>query len=535
MAISVGLELGASVVRAVSLERRGATTHLLASSQVPCAGSSTDELVEAIVQVRKALPITHPVVVGIPTGSAIVTTVQPLIVNRQRPSLGIQFELQQQLPYEVAQSVWHYHWLSPNGHSALSTARLPTTLSAVVAATKRTVLEEYLEVFRRAKLSVQTVGVTALAAANAWIQQLDPGSAPQGILLCLDGSTLEWIVMNASGLHIFPVLLPVASLAPVPNAGPADAGQGGSSRDVEEGHVLSAVKASLSELQEQLALNPSTTVWLVGAFSAAPQVVEALKRDLGCRVELLSPARTVKINPTRVQSPESFAVAVGLALQGVGLARLPVNLMVEASRRRRVGQMRLSARSASVVCAGLAIGFSAQGMLTTLKTRQAVLQHLLAQERTYQKLRPEVRTLLQHHAQLEARLQQLEGLVLDRGILIQAFQQVTEAMPDDVWFTTLELSKGAALEGVVEGYSRSFQGVTRLMDQLKSSVGWTSVKPLATTVTTDAATGKEQVAFTVQLQQPFPPPAPPTTPRSEASASRAPASHPAGKPRKGQR
>ena len=62
------------------------------------------------------------------------------------------------------------------------------------------------------------------------------------------------------------------------------------------------------------------------------------------------------------------------------------------------------------------------------------------------------------------------------------------------------------MDGVIEGYARSFQGVTVFMDRLKSLAGWTTVKPLGTTVTTDPATGKELVAFMVQVQRPMVPP-----------------------------
>jgi hypothetical protein len=41
------------------------------------------------------------------------------------------------------------------------------------------------------------------------------------------------------------------------------------------------------------------------------------------------------------------------------------------------------------------------------------------------------------------------------------------------------------------------------MDQLKSSVGWSTVRPLATTVTTEPATGVELVAFTIQIHHKF--------------------------------
>ncbi len=54
---------------------------------------------------------------------------------------------------------------------------------------------------------------------------------------------------------------------------------------------------------------------------------------------------------------------------------------------------------------------------------------------------------------------------------------------------------------MVEGYAKSFQGMNRLMEQLKATGSWASVKPIATAVTTDATTNQQLIAFTVQAQQ----------------------------------
>jgi Tfp pilus assembly protein PilN len=154
-------------------------------------------------------------------------------------------------------------------------------------------------------------------------------------------------------------------------------------------------------------------------------------------------------------------------------------------------------------------------MATVLERRQALLQNLIQKEQTYQTLRPEVRALLQRQAKLEHRLNQLQELARARTLVIQVVHRLVEVLPDEIWLTRLELSKdlpaataaqaGGTLDGTLEGYASSFQSLTRLMDQLKTSVGWTTVKPLATAVTMDPQTGKEAVAFTVQVQQPLKP------------------------------
>jgi hypothetical protein len=105
MAISIGLELGDSILRAVILEQQETRVRLIAQAQLPWSGEAAHDLTASLTQLRKTLPIAHPVVVGIPTSCAIVTTVQPLVVHRKRAALAVEFELQQHLPYDADQAV----------------------------------------------------------------------------------------------------------------------------------------------------------------------------------------------------------------------------------------------------------------------------------------------------------------------------------------------------------------------------------------------------------------------------------------------
>jgi Tfp pilus assembly protein PilN len=166
--------------------------------------------------------------------------------------------------------------------------------------------------------------------------------------------------------------------------------------------------------------------------------------------------------------------------------------------------VRNAAWSVGALALGAGIVLAGQAMLASLQQREATLQRIVAQERTYQTLRPEIRALMQQQVSVEQRLAQLRELGWRRMLVSEAMQRVAEALPDDAWLVTLDLAKeDRELTALLEGYARSFESVTRLMDQLKSAVGWSKVKPLATTVHTDAE-GKEQILFAVTSQQPLP-------------------------------
>ena len=515
MPACVGLELGDRVVRAVTLERQGSKVRLTSRAEVAIAGDSPDAAVAAVKRLRKTLPITHPVIVGLPTRLAVVATVEPLVVNRQRANLAIQFELQEHLPYEASQAVWHYHWLNgsvPPKH-------------AVVAALKRSLLEERITICQRAGLAVQAVGVTCIASVNAWLRQTGSAELARGLLLHVDGAMLEWIAVSPSGLHVSPMLLsgPISGLA---QSGPGQAPY------VEQ--VRDAIKTSWEHVQEQGYLSPPAAgaagpvspagaygagqaLWLSGDSTSFPQLSELLKRELGCRIEILNPSRVASSAPGKAAG-ESLVVACGLALQGLGLARIPMNLLAEIMQARRVKYVRRATAAISWVLALLAAGFAANGMMAMLRARQALLDRLTKQEQQYHTLRPDIRAMLQVQEQYRKRLQQLAELASARPLAIQAFRQLVEVLPEEAWLTKVELTKGRTVEGSLEGYAKSFQGVTRLMDQLKSTVGWPTVKLLGTNVVTDPTTSKELVVFTVQLQQPLA-----NTPAAEGQAPAEPA------------
>jgi len=148
------------------------------------------------------------------------------------------------------------------------------------------------------------------------------------------------------------------------------------------------------------------------------------------------------------------------------------------------------------------------GMMEVRARRTRMFETLERQERLYQSLRPEVQTLLRRQQRLQERSAQLEQLVAERTVLAQVLAQVVAALPDSAWLTKFEGSNDAGVAGMIEGRARSFQDVTRFLDQLKTVASMTAVKPLSTNVITDDVTKKEVIAFSAQIERKPVPPSP---------------------------
>ena len=498
--MSVGLEIGSAAVRAVLLDPRSKPPRLLAAVGVPWNGTGGDDLLRAIQQVRRALPIKSPVVLGLPTPSAIITTVRPLLVSRARSDLAVRFELQQQLPSDVSQTAWHYHWLSRNGGTQAGPGP-----AAVVAAVKRSIVQERLAVCQRAGVSVKGVQVNALALANAWWQAGGPGGQAASVVVRLDGQLLEWLIMTSSELYVFTSLLPAPASA-LGGSGHESTGasliRAGLSQAGQD-QLVAWLKTSWEGLQKHLASVaggfPSiSTAQLAGDTSRYPTCAEGLQRAIGCAVQPFSLQTIVRAE----KRGDEFVAACGLALQGGGRAPLSLNLVEGAVRAARAARVNRVSQLLGVLCALLAALWSGRGIVASLRSRDALLEQYRTQEQSYQLLRPEVRAIRKHQAQLEHRLEQLADLARTRDRVTRSVVQLTEALPDSLWLTTLDLTKAAPhVTGTLEGYAQSFQGVTQFIDRVKAAPEWVTVKPQATNVMTDPASGAEVVAFTIQLQR----------------------------------
>jgi Tfp pilus assembly protein PilN len=492
MAVGVGVELAPGAVRGAVVESAGARLKLLAVHEVPCDAANPDILARALGELRSVLRIAAPVVLGVPGTSAILTTISPLVVNLPRAALAVQFELQQLLPFALSDAVWHFRWLaSENGEFGVRSAeskraiphsafRIPHSTGAIVAAMRRPLLDERMELARRAGLCVRAVALSPLALLNAW--DLEPANARAKSVTLLNLANqpvVEWILRSPGTVQVVPV----------------------TSQSSET--LWGELAASWQALQEQ-GVQPALPVRVVGPSTAMPRVQEALAASAA--VEAVDVTRLAASSGALPEHAARWAVALGLAAQALDRVPCPLNLLASFQTAERSSHVRRAAWVVSALAALAIFGVGLAGMLEVRQRRVAVLQALERQERLYQTLRPEVRALLQRQHQVEQRSQQLEGLITQAPVLTQVLAQVSEALPEAVWLTSLEVSKsGTLLEGLAEGRGKSFQDVTQFLDRLKTIGGMTTVKPLSTNVTTDPATEQEVIAFSAQIQRPLGP------------------------------
>jgi Tfp pilus assembly protein PilN len=474
MSIGVGIELSAEGAQGVVVEvDRAHAPKVLAMASAAGNTASVEGLAAVLGSLRVELRIRQPVVLGLPATSAIVAGVAPLVVQPRRAVLAVQFELQQLLPYGLTDAAWHYAWWPDGpGPSVGRTHAVPEVpRTALVVAARALAVQERLQACRRAGLRLKAVSASPVALWNLWSLQREAGAAEARVALLhvRSAQSAEWVVPEGGGLQV----IPLAGSTPV---------------------VVDAAAA-----WEGFAQRPR--VWVLGAAASCRVFQDALAAK-GAVVEWFDPTRLMTGLSTRIVSTAGGLPALGLALQGAGLpVPLPLNLVQGQQVRQQQALVRRVASALTGLLLALAVGLAGQGMWRRYRAEAAQLALLQEQERTYQALRPEAKTLLQQQQDLQARTAALEAVLAQKTQMPQLVADLVAALPDDVWLTSLQGSKGEALSALLEGRAASFPQVTEYFERLKRLGRFTTVKPLATHVTTEDATGKEMIAFSVQVQR----------------------------------
>lgn len=470
--LGIGLDIAASHVRVARVECGAEGLKLLSLDEQSFDASQADGLGRALTDLRRRLPINQPVVLGLPGSTAILSTLNPLVVSPKRAGLAVQFEMQQQLPFDLSQSAWHYQWLQPPATASVGRSHSSVALAVAV---KQSLLEERLALCRRCGWTVATVCVDTVALVNVCALARPAARAKTlSLLHRLSPLTGQWIFSSADRLQVLPIA-----------ANRAEAFQ-------------DEAAAAWKALQPQI--DPATGVCLIDEYEPAADGTAAFSQRLGVAVNRFDPAQILSVRSVRAEQAQRCAAAIGLALQSLKAVKMPINLL--APMQQVAGSRFLNQLSVAItgVCLLVALVFGISGMLSLRQRRVESLIALQAREARYQQLRPAIRTLLRQQQHISRLIAQLTAIQSESLFATRTLAEVVNQLPDTVWLTRIEAVHGVDLELTFEGRAVSFQEVTRVVDQLKALPGVVEVKPLSTAVL-PSAEGKDAVSFVVQLHR----------------------------------
>ncbi|MCI0340300.1 MAG: type IV pilus assembly protein PilM [Planctomycetales bacterium] len=381
MTAAWGLDIGRRAVKACALRKVRDTVELSTVDVVEMdapADALTDQAIQefqrrAVATLIQRHGLHEPTAVAIPGHVTFSKVIRVQAADPDRLARNMRFEAQHNIPFPISEVVWDYHPL---------TVGTPEIEVNLYAAKKEQVLR-LLAWLEDAGLDVASVQIAPLALWNYVRFDLDL----RGGHLLLDIGSDNTDLIVADGDRTWIRNMPIAGNAVTKalmqqfqvSFAEAEALKikAGTSQDAQKiFNVMKPVlKDLMSEVDRSLAYYKSSVpnaefqkvillgnaMKLVGLRSFVEETLKAKTVKL-VNLNRLQYGTALDMEAVRNQLP-GLGVALGLALQGVGMAGTPVNLLPEESRAERVLRRKrpwYAAAAAVLLAASAGLAYEAQ-------------------------------------------------------------------------------------------------------------------------------------------------------------------------------
>ncbi|MGH7407618.1 MAG: type IV pilus assembly protein PilM [Candidatus Methylomirabilales bacterium] len=340
----VGLDIGASSVKAVQLKRVGKGYELVHLGMAPLNPETIVDgvimdggsVISAIQQIYQEHRIkTKDVAVAVSGHSVIVKKIRMQPMKEEELAESIQWEAEQYIPFAIEDVNLDFQILEPRGESA--------EMDVLLVAVKKDVINDYLTVISSAGLTGQVVDVDAFALENAYgisgevprdqiLALINLGATVMNINILKRGVT-EFTRDSAIGGNRYTESIQKMLGLSFEQAEKLKMGTAVEGRTLAEAQpAIDMVNTELAgEIRRSMDFFRSSSqsdsihkVVLSGGGARLPGLMNFLGQHLEVPVEVANPLRAIKADPKQFD-PEylefvgpQLGVAVGLALRQVG-------------------------------------------------------------------------------------------------------------------------------------------------------------------------------------------------------------------------
>jgi type IV pilus assembly protein PilM len=349
-----GLDIGHSSIKAVKISRNVNTVTVLGYAIEPITVTEDGDRDEAVVKALQALAQHEefgaiPVIASLSGRQIFSRTINIPVLNPKRVHMMVELEARQQIPGNFDEIEWGYH-LSPSPDGASNDVAL--------FAAKRELTEELVNKCKRAGINLVGVSVSSLALYN--FVRFDQEFADDETVIILDvgaentdlvlyqGETLWMRTLALSGNDITRLFMKKFRVSF--DEAETLKRQIGDSRQAEK--ILKVLEGTLndltSEVQRSLGFyksqNPNAkleNIVISGNTFRLPNLPEYIAERLRYTVNILEDLDKIEVTAglereNFLRDLQSLGVAIGLALQGTGVAKANVNLLSTTERMERI-------------------------------------------------------------------------------------------------------------------------------------------------------------------------------------------------------
>jgi type IV pilus assembly protein PilM len=349
-----GLDIGHSSIKAAKIARTGNTVTVMGYAIEPITVTEDGDRDEAVVKALQQLAQHEefggiPVVASLSGRQIFSRTINIPVLNPKKVDKMVELEARQQIPGNFDEVEWGYH-LSPNPDGASNDVAL--------FAAKRELTDELVRKCKRAGINLVGVSVSSLALYNfvrfdqefpddETVIILDVGAENTDLVL-YQGETLWMRTLALSGNDVTKVFMKKFRVSF--EEAETLKRQIGDSRQAEK--ILKVLEGTLNELTSEVqrslgfykSQNPSAkleNIVISGNTFRLPNLPEYIAERLRYTVNILEDLDKIQVaggidRENFLRDLQSLGVALGLALQGTGIAKANVNLLSTTEQLERV-------------------------------------------------------------------------------------------------------------------------------------------------------------------------------------------------------
>ncbi len=385
-----GLDLGHSSIKAVKIARKGGVATVLGYAIEPITVPDGGDRTEAVVAALRSLAGREefhdtPVVASLSGRQVFSRTVNIPVINPKQVERMVELEARQQIPGEFSEVEWGYH---------LSPAADGVSQDVALFAVKRELASEVIGLSRQAGINLVGISVSSLALYNfvrfdqvfpedETIVILDVG-AENTDLVCYQGDMLWMRTIGTSGNAITEAFAKKFKVS----FAEAEQLKRQAHESAQADRILKMIEGTLTELtgevqrslgfyKQQNKEAKLENLVISGSTFRLPGMPEYMAERLRYTINILEDLDKVKVaegleRDHFMHDLQSLGVAMGLALQGVGLSRSDVDLMPRGEQVDRLLKSKMWAGVVVPVALGVTL-WASLGVIDGVKSENEQL------------------------------------------------------------------------------------------------------------------------------------------------------------------
>jgi type IV pilus assembly protein PilM len=444
-----GLDIGHSSIKAAKLARNGNSVTVMGYAIEPITVSEEGDRDEAVVKALQTLAQHEefgaiPVVASLSGRQIFSRTINIPVLNPKKVDKMVELEARQQIPGNFDEVEWGYH-LSPAPDGASNDVAL--------FAAKRELTDELVRKCKRAGINLVGVSVSSLALYNfvRYDQEfpddetviiLDVGAENTDLVL-YQGETLWMRTLALSGNDVTKVFMKKFRVSF--EEAETLKRQIGDSRQAEK--ILKVLEGTLNELTSEVqrslgfykSQNPSAkleNIVISGNTFRLPNLPEYIAERLRYTVNILEDLDKIQVaggidRENFLRDLQSLGVALGLAVQGTGLAKANVNLLSTTEQLERVLKSKRWAAITIILLLGIAFTVNYMVVSKVMSENEAMSSVIMQKYEDNEAKVADSRKVLKEVAPLAATLKGFSSFGR-KGVVHAAFEGVLATLQDFV-------------------------------------------------------------------------------------------------------